>query len=80
MLNLTINIEGRTESDILLALEEAKRVIDKGTRFGQDKNESGNYNFSIEGEEEIPKYKLNYDRKLYIIDKIYNINKRYITI
>lgn len=52
MLNLTLSIKGKTEEDVYLALEEAAKKIKEGYNSGKDENDSGNYWFELEGEEE----------------------------
>ncbi len=52
MLNGTINVEGKTISDIELALEEALKRIKAGNTSGFDGNDEGSFEFQISGEEE----------------------------
>lgn len=49
---LKINVEGKTDSDIELALEEALKIIKKGNTSGMDSNDSGSFDFKITGDEE----------------------------
>jgi hypothetical protein len=53
MLDVTINIEGKTLHDIELAIDEAKRQISAGYYSGMNGNEDGEYSFTVSGEEEI---------------------------
>lgn len=48
-----INIEGKTDSDIELALEEILRLIKKDFTSGLDINDSGSFDYGIRGEEEL---------------------------
>jgi hypothetical protein len=52
MLKVTITLEGKQDSDIENALNEVKRLLSEGYKSGFNKNESSNFNFSTEGEEE----------------------------
>lgn len=52
MLKLTVEITGKTEGDIELALQETLRKVEGGYKSGFDRNDSGRYSFEIEGEEE----------------------------
>ena len=52
MLKGKIEIEGKTYSDLELAIDEAKKWIADGYREGLNSNDSGSYSFKIEGEEE----------------------------
>ena len=52
MRNLKINIEGKSDSDLEIALEEVLRVIKNGNMSGMDSNDSGEFNFQISGDEE----------------------------
>lgn len=52
MLKGTINFEGKTTSDVELAIEEALKRIKSGNTSGFDSNDSGEFNFQISGEEE----------------------------
>ena len=45
---ITINIQGETESDLDLAIDEAVSKIKQGFTFGMDSNESGGYDFKVE--------------------------------
>ena len=53
MLSITINAEGKTDSDIEIAVEEALRNIKAGNRSGMNSNDSGRFDFEISGEEEL---------------------------
>lgn len=50
MMELTINIEGRSQADIEQALAEVTRLVTEGFRESADRNETGNYNFEVTGE------------------------------
>jgi len=53
MLKLIVNAEGKTQFDLIKALEEALRVIEKsGCKSGMDSNDDGGYDYIITGEEE----------------------------
>lgn len=51
-LSVIVNVTGSTQSDIESALEEALRSIRSGNTSGFDKNDSGSFNFDVEGEED----------------------------
>lgn len=53
MLKLTVNISGKSFSDLEIALEEVTSKVSQEYVSGMDRNESGRYHFEIEGEEEI---------------------------
>lgn len=44
---ITIEIEGETEYDLELALDEAVSRIEDGNVFGFDSNESGRFTFTV---------------------------------
>ncbi|MCR8994609.1 hypothetical protein [Brevibacillus laterosporus] len=50
MLQVNIELNGKTMSDIEDALEEAKRKISEGFGSGFDSNDSGSYSFQVDGE------------------------------
>lgn len=52
MLILTINIEGKTLSDLEIAIDEVKKHISNGCVSGMDSNNDGEFNFQITGDEE----------------------------
>ena len=52
MLNLTVNVEGKTSGDLELALQEIVRLVSEGYLSGGDGNDTGDYHFDILGEEE----------------------------
>ena len=52
MLKLNVEIEGKTTSDLLMALDEVRRKVDETYTSGFDRNNDGNYNFNITGDEE----------------------------
>jgi hypothetical protein len=49
MLDLTINIEGHTESDLEIALQEVKRIVSEGCLSGFNSNSTGSFKFNING-------------------------------
>ncbi|WP_063664378.1 hypothetical protein [Aliivibrio fischeri] len=49
---LIININGNTDTDLILAFDEVKKKIEGGFTFGIDGNSSGNYLFDKYGEEQ----------------------------
>src|SRR5665213_2955643 len=53
MLTLTVKIEGKTDGDIAIALDEVSRLVSDGMRGGGNSNESGQFDFDIVGEEEL---------------------------
>ncbi len=52
MLSLDVQCDGKTTEDILEALDEVRRLVEEGYTSGGDRNDSGRYNFSVDGEEE----------------------------
>ena len=52
MLKGKIEFEGKTLSDVELAINEAKKKIMQTFTSGFDTNDDGNYSFEIEGAEE----------------------------
>lgn len=54
MKTLRITINGKTDGDLENSLDEVKRVFETGCTSGFDANDTGNFTFSIEGEEEYP--------------------------
>jgi hypothetical protein len=50
-LEVKLTLKGFTLGDIELALNEAKRLLMAGNELGSDQNESGSYDFDVEGEE-----------------------------
>lgn len=48
-MELNINIEGHMEGDLETALEEVLRLVRQGYRSGQDSNDTGSFNFSVNG-------------------------------
>jgi len=48
-MKLTINIEGVTTTDLLMALDEVERLVLQGFKSGFDRNDSGSYRFDVEG-------------------------------
>lgn len=53
MFKATITLQGNTIGDLELAMEEVSRNIREGFTSGHNRNESGRYQFAIEGEEEV---------------------------
>jgi len=51
MLKGKIEFEGKTYSDVEMAIDEAKKKIMETYTSGFDSNDEGNYSFEIEGEE-----------------------------
>lgn len=49
-LELTIKLKGLTESDIEMALAETQRLITKGDEWGLNSNETGSFDFELDGE------------------------------
>lgn len=47
MLTIIVNAHGETESDLLDALDEVRRSVEKGNLGGLDSNDSGGYTFAI---------------------------------
>lgn len=52
MLGLKIGIEGKSTGDLLLALDEVRRLVEDTFLSGFDSNDSGRFSFTIEGKEE----------------------------
>jgi len=52
MLTLSIEIEGKTVSDLTLAIEEVKKAVDVGYQSGSNENDTGSYSFTRSGEGE----------------------------
>src|SRR5437879_1809353 len=48
MKTLSLTSRGKTTDDVLLALEEATRLISEGVTSGFDRNESGRFTFAIQ--------------------------------
>jgi hypothetical protein len=53
-LQVSIKINGETMGDVESAIQEATRKITQGYLIGADRNETGNYSFSVDGEESEP--------------------------
>jgi hypothetical protein len=53
-MKLTSTIEGQTTSDLEVALEEVHRLIAEGNTSGFNRNDTGRFEFSIEGSEDAP--------------------------
>lgn len=51
MLALQVEITGRTTDDLVLALEEAARLVAAGNTSGRGENEDGGLFFNISGDE-----------------------------
>lgn len=47
MKKLKLHCEGETREDLLLAMEEATRLVRDGFGSGFDRNEEGNFHFEI---------------------------------
>lgn len=52
MLTLKIEIKGKTDSDLEIALDEVARSVARGNTSGADSNDTGRYSFAISGEAE----------------------------
>ena len=52
MKKFEIEIEGKSQSDIEIALKEVLRLIEAGFLSGMDSNEDGEFSFASEGEYE----------------------------
>ena len=50
MLNLEVNIKGRCDVDLIMAIDEMKRVIERGLTDSANENETGSYQFTIKGQ------------------------------
>lgn len=51
-LKLIVEIEGDSDGDLSLALDEISRLVGEGCLSGGDSNDSGRFSFEITGEEE----------------------------
>ena len=51
MLTVTITCEGKTLSDIEMAIDEAKKRIAEGNKMGFDSNDDGEFKFFVSGRE-----------------------------
>lgn len=51
MLNLNIEIKGRTYSDLEYALQEVMKKVKDEFKSGMDSNETGSYSFDTDGQE-----------------------------
>ena len=47
MKKLNLNCEGKTDEDLVLAMEEAMRLVIEGCNRGFDRNEDGNFYFEV---------------------------------
>lgn len=47
----TIEVEGETTEDLLIALDEVKKKLDEGFFSGVDNNETGSYEFKLTNKE-----------------------------
>jgi hypothetical protein len=52
VLDLTVQVTGRTAGDIEAALHEVLRSVENGNISGADRNEDGDYTFEISGVDE----------------------------
>lgn len=52
MLKGKIEFEGKTLSDVLYAIDEARASIERENTTGFDRNEDGNYSFEVDGRDE----------------------------
>jgi len=46
-LNLNVEVQGKTEDDLIIAMEEVIKKVREGYSSGFDSNETGNYDFTI---------------------------------
>lgn len=53
MLKLTVTIEGHTQEDIEIALEEVQRLVGQGYLSKHDSNDDSKFTFDVEGEEDL---------------------------
>lgn len=56
MLTLNVSAEGKTSSDLAEALREVLRLVGQGYLSGRNENETGEYSFSVSGDEESHDY------------------------
>lgn len=49
-IDLKVYVWGDTTGDVLMALDEVKRLVGNGMTSGFDKNETGGFRFDINGE------------------------------
>lgn len=54
MLKFSAIAEGQTSGDLELALEQMLRLVREGFTSGADKNDTGRYTFTVDGEEGPP--------------------------
>jgi hypothetical protein len=47
MKTLMIEINGKTDGDLSIALDEVKKKVEQGYLSGFDRNDTGNYEFDI---------------------------------
>jgi hypothetical protein len=52
MMDLKVQVTGRTARDIELALHEVMRSVEDGNTSGFDRNQDGDYTFEISGVDE----------------------------
>jgi hypothetical protein len=52
MLNLTIGISGKGVNDLVIALEVITKQVRECYRCGFDRNETGHYSYTIDGQPE----------------------------
>jgi len=52
MMTLSIEIEGKTISDLTMAIEEVKKAVEQGYQSGSGENDTGDYSFTRTGEDE----------------------------
>ena len=50
MKTFTIEVSGKTQSDIVNAINEISKLVETGNLAGFDENETGNFNFDSENE------------------------------
>jgi hypothetical protein len=52
MFTLSIEIEGKTVGDLVMAIDEAKKAVEQGYQSGSNENDTGSYSFTRSGEDE----------------------------
>lgn len=53
MKNVTVNITGMTDEDLLFAIDQIYQRLSEGYSSGSDRNVSGNYIFEVYGTESV---------------------------
>lgn len=52
MLNLTVNITGEFTEDLVIALEQVRRMVDKGCTSGHGRSTDSSFKFDVTEDEE----------------------------